>query len=136
MKRILLLIALLACVGAGVGYYLWNKPHQNMETVKADLAIDAKQLFDAYNTDETGANAKYLEKIIAVSGRVKEVKKNDDGTTRIMLDTGQDFGVSCELDPLSKHARTDFTVGETVVFKGTCTGLNFDVQLVRCVETK
>lgn len=136
MKRILILIALLACVGAGAAYYLWNKPHKNMETAKADLSIDAKQLFDTYNTDETGSNAKYLEKIISVSGRVKEVKKNDDGTTRVMLDAGEDFGVSCELDALSKHTRTDFTVGESVVFKGTCTGLNFDVQLTRCVEVK
>lgn len=136
MKRLLPILALLALAGAGVAYYLWNKPHQNMQTAKADLALDAAKLFEAYNADETGSNALYLEKIIAVTGRVKEVKKNEDGTTRIMLDTGQDFGVSCELDALSKHPRTDFTIGETVVFKGTCTGLNFDVQLARCVEVR
>ena len=136
MKRILYLILAIALAGGAIGYYLWNKPHTNMQSVKTDLAIDAAALFNEYNADETAANAKYLDKVIAVSGKVKETSKAEDGTIKVSLDTGSDFGVLCELDPLSKHPRTDFTDGETVTFKGNCTGLNFDVQLTRCVELK
>ena len=136
MKRFLYLLAAVALIGGAVGYYLWNKPHENMQTAKTDLVIEATALFNEYNTDENAANGKYLEKTIAVSGKVKEITKADDGTMKVSLHTGSDFGVLCELDPLSKHPRTDFAEGETVTFKGICTGLNFDVQLTRCVEVK
>lgn len=136
MKRILYFLLALACLGGAIGYYLWNKPHENMQTAQADMAIDAATLFNEFNTDEAAANAKYLDKTVAVSGKVKETTKTDDGTVKVSLDTGSEFGVLCELDPLSQHPRTNFASGETVTFKGICTGFNFDVQLTRCVETK
>ncbi len=134
MKRLLYFLLAVAIIGGSVGYYLWNKPQKNMQTAKADMAIDATALFNEFANDEIAANAKYLDKTVAVSGKVKETTKSDDGTVKVSLNTGSDFGVLCELDPLSKHPRTDFTEGETVTFKGICTGLNFDVQLTRCVE--
>lgn len=136
MKRLLYFLAAIALIAAAVGYYLWNKPHTNMQTAKTDLVIEATALYNEFGADENAANAKYLDKTIAVSGKVKESSKADDGTVKVSLQAGSDFGVLCELDPLSKHPRTDFTEGETVTFKGICTGLNFDVQLTRCVEVK
>jgi len=135
MKRILLALLALALIGAGVGYYMWNKPHQDMAAAKTDLAIDATALFAEYNADETSCNAKYLEKVIAVSGKVKEVT-NDEGNVKVSLETGGDFGVRCLLSTTSSHARTEFSPGEAVTFKGTCNGLNFDVELSNCVEIK
>jgi tRNA_anti-like len=135
MKRILLALVALACIGGGVAYYLWNKPHQNMNTAKTDVTIDAMALFTEYNADEAACNAKYLDKVIAVSGKVKEVA-NDEGTVKVSLDTNSDFGVRCELSTTTTHARTTFTPGEQVTFKGTCSGLNFDVQLNNCVEVR
>ncbi len=135
MKRILIALLALALIGAGVGYYLWNKPHQNMATAKTDLAIDAATLFADYNADEAACNAKYLEKVIAVTGKVKEVT-SDEGNIKVSLETGSDFGVRCVLSTTSTHARTNFSPGETVTLKGTCNGLNFDVELSNCVEIK
>ncbi len=136
MKRIIYILLAIACAGSAIGYYLWNKPQKDMQAAKADMAMDAAALFNEFNTDETAANAKYLDKTVAVSGKVKEATKTEDGTVKVSLETGSEFGVFCELDPLSQHARTEFPVGETVTFKGICTGLNFDVQLTRCVEVK
>ena len=135
MKKVLIVLAALLCIGGAIGYYLWNKPHQNMATAKTDVSIDAKALFTEYNTDETACNAKYLDKVIAVSGKVKEVT-NDEGTIKVSFDTGGDFGVRCELSTTAPHQRTEFSPGETVTFKGTCSGLNFDVQLINCVEVR
>lgn len=136
VKRILLIILGLALVGAAIGYALWNKPHENMQSSKAEAKMEASDLFAAYNADENAANAKYLGKTIAVSGKVKETSKTDGNPVKVSLETGDEFVVICELDALSQHARTDFPVGETVTFKGKCDGLNLDVQLSRCVETK
>lgn len=135
MKRILLALIALLLIGAGVGYYMWNKPHQDMNTAKTDVRIDASALFKEYNTDENTCNAKYLDKVIAVSGKVKDVT-NDEGIVKVSLETGSDFGVRCELSATSAHERTSFNPGEQVTFKGTCSGLNFDVLLSNCVEIK
>lgn len=137
MKRILLIALALVAVGAATAYFIWNKPHKNMEAAKADVAISAAQLLQEFNTDEQTANAKYLDKTIAVTGQVKElIVEGED--VKVNLETGNadGFGVLCELDPLSQHKRKEFSAGETVTMKGLCTGLNFDVQLVRCVEIK
>lgn len=135
MKKVLIALAVLLVAGAAVGFYLWNKPHENMERAKADMTLQAAQLFAEYNTDQAAADAKYLDKTVAVKGVVKEVNK-DEGSVKILLETGSDFNVLCTLDELSQHARTDFPIGEKVTFKGKCTGFNLDVQLERCVEVK
>jgi hypothetical protein len=135
MKRILLLLLVLVGMGAAVAYYQWNKPHPNMTTAKTDVAIAAPALFEEYNGDENACNAKYLDKVIAVTGKVKEVT-NDEGSVKVSLEAGGDFGVRCELSSADPNVRTQFSPGESVTFKGTCSGLNFDVQLSNCVEIR
>ncbi|RMF02340.1 MAG: hypothetical protein D6772_03625 [Bacteroidetes bacterium] len=135
MNKLLKYGLLLALIGGGVGFYMWNKPHQNMQNASVDVNITAPQLFEAFSQDETTANAQYLDKVIQVSGTVKEVSQSPEGITKVTLDTGDDmFGVICQLDELSAHKRTDFRIGEEVSFKGKCTGMLMDVVLVRCVE--
>jgi len=135
MKRILWIVLGLALMGGAYGVYLYNKPHKNMTNAAVDQKITAQELYEAFNNDEAASNARYLDKTIAVSGQVKEVTQTPEGGTKITLEAG-DFGVSCELDPLSKHTRTTFQAGENVSFKGICAGYNLDVQLARCVEIK
>jgi hypothetical protein len=132
-KRILLLVLGLLLIGAGIGISLWNKPHENMQSSRAEASLDAAALFKAFNDDEEAANGSYLGKTVAVSGKVKEVSNEPGSPIKITLETGEDFGVVCELDALSKHPKTDFKPGEGISLKGKCDGLNFDVQLSRCV---
>ncbi|MBK8554705.1 MAG: hypothetical protein IPL65_02515 [Lewinellaceae bacterium] len=137
MFKKLLIFGIVALVlGGGVAYYMWNKPHQDMEAAHADISVDATKLFNDFDTDETAANTTYLDKVIEVKGVVKESTKTDDGSFKVILETEGMFGVVCILDPLSVHARTNFNSGETVKMKGTCSGLNLDVQIDRCVEVK
>lgn len=134
MKKILIAVAMLALVGAGVGLYLWNKPFANMSSKSADLTVNAADLVKAYQASEPDANAKYLNKVIQVSGTVGEVTKNDKGEQTIYLDGGDPMArVSCELDTHTDQKDQSFTTGQPVTFKGICTGYLSDVQLNRCV---
>jgi hypothetical protein len=135
-KRILMLVAGLGLIAASIAIALWNKPHENMANASATSTLEAKALYDAYNTNEQEANAQYLGKTIAVIGTVKEVSKPDGAPVKVSLDTGDDFSVICELDALSQHTRQEFSPGERVTFKGKCDGFNLDVQLSRCIEVK
>lgn len=132
--KILLPIAL---VCLGVGYYLYNKPHQNMESATADLQASASALLTAFEMDEASANTQYLDKVVQVSGVVRSSSRDDAGNVSVVLQTDNEMsGIICQLDELTEHARTDFKPGEQVVFKGKCTGFLMDVVLVRCVEVK
>ena len=118
-----------------LGIYLYNKPHKNVSRSEPDYVLEAKALFLAFEFDEAAANAKYLDKVIEVSGAVREVTEDEAGRLSITLDTGNDFfGVVCELQADVPWTRADFRAGQPVVFKGLCTGIAMDVVLVRCVR--
>ena len=135
-KNIALAALAATLIGMSVAYYLWNKPHENIGAAQPDLSISAVELFTAFETDENAANAQYLGKIIEVSGVVSESGANDDGSARVVLETGGMFGIACSLDPLTQHPSTAFPVGEKIKIKGKCSGYNLDVQLDRCVEVR
>ena len=135
-KNILIGIIAFATLGGAYGYYEWNRKHEDMASVKADMSLDAKAIFDEFSADENSANAKYLDKVIQVKGVVASTDKQG-GSTVITLETGDPMGgVVCELDEFSKQEKTDFQAGEEVVFKGTCSGKLSDVQISRCVLVK
>ena len=136
MKKILLFLLAAGLIGGAYGYYLWNKPHEDMGAAKAAVTLTAAQLLSEYTADETAANGKYLGQTIAVTGKVKE-STDEGGAVKIMLDAGdENFGVYCTLDSAFQHPRRAFPVGESVMLKGKCDGINLDVQLSRCVEQK
>ncbi len=135
MKKIWIIIASLALIGAVTGIYLWNKPHKNMNRADADFKVEAAAFFTEFETDETSANSKYLDKVIEISGTVRSFSKDEEGIVSITLATANELsGVICQLDQLTTHKRTEFEPGEQVAFKGICTGMLMDVVLVRCVE--
>ena len=134
MKKLIGIGLLLALLGVGVGYFMYNKPHQNMEKAEADMTLEATTLFSAFESNEAEANEKYLDKIIKISGTVKEVNTDEEGNISLTLESGNElFGVICQMDNLTKQEKTDFKIGEPVTLKGICTGMLMDVVLVRCV---
>lgn len=134
MKKLIGIGLLLALLGVGVGYFMYNKPHQNMEKAEADMTLESTALFSAFEVNEAEANEKYLDKVIKISGTVKEVNTDEEGNISLTLESGNElFGVICQMDNLTKQEKTDFKIGEQVTLKGICTGMLMDVVLVRCV---
>ncbi len=135
MKKFLIALVLLGLIGAGIGYTIYNKPHENISRAEAEQKLTANELFSAYESNEAAANTSYLDKVIEVTGTVRETSVGDDGIVNIILDSDDMmFGVRCQLDNLSKHKRTEFKTGEKITLKGKCTGSLMDVVIVRCVE--
>lgn len=135
MKKILLLLLALALIGLLAAYFIYNKPHRNMMKAEADIKLTAAELFSAFEENEAQANERYLDKIVVVTGQIKDISADEDGQISLTLQSDSDmFGVICQLDDLSQHDRTEFAIGETVSIKGICTGMLMDVVLVRCVE--
>ena len=134
MKKYLKYVLLVVVLGVAFGYYQYNKPHKDINKASSDLKIEAPQLFNEYSNNEATANEKYLDKIVEITGVVREVSPDEEGNTSVTLDSGSEmFGVICQLDNLTEQKKTEFEIGETVTFKGICTGMLMDVVLVRCV---
>jgi hypothetical protein len=139
LKKILILGAVLAGIGGGVGYYLWNKPHATIG--KPDITTTATELATEFGKDEDAATKKFMGDasktiIIQVSGKISDVK-NDTSGISLALETGNPMnGVNCVLDKFTKQPRTDFKVGEEITLKGICTGKLSDVVVDRCVPVQ
>ena len=134
MRNIAIIIGLVVVVGGIAAYMMYNKPHQDMQAADADIRIESHELLSAFENDEAAANAKYLDKVVQVSGTVASVQREGE-VIKVILETGNPMStIICELDPLTEHKRTDFQPGEQVTFKGLCTGMLMDVVMARCVE--
>jgi hypothetical protein len=133
MKKISIYILIIGLLGIFIGYKVYYKPHINVAEKSIDISITANILLADFSSDETKANAKYLDKIIAVKGRVTKVEFNGEKAA-ISLQTKDDFGsVVCYLvkDEFKKSA--EIKEGQEVVLKGICTGFLMDVILVKCI---
>lgn len=136
MMKVLKVVAVLAILGAMAGYYVYNKPVSGLEDTKPAFTMKADELFTAFESDETGANKKYIGKIVQVSGTVQSINHEQDGNTSITLQTaGGMFGVICRMDTVSSSIQ-GIANGQAVALKGECSGMLMDVVLVRCVNVK
>ena len=81
---------------------------------------------DSFSNNEEAANASFLNKAIEVTGTVSNVKKNQAGETVVYLKSNDPvFGVNCTF----KQDPGAVQKGNTITFKGVCTGYLSDVIL-------
>ncbi|MEO8412689.1 MAG: hypothetical protein ABI472_03485 [Ginsengibacter sp.] len=120
-------IVMLIIVAGGVVYHEYNRSSPDVASLDAK-PVTAENLFKDFQTNEQGANKMYLNRPLEVSGKVLEVKQNQDEPSQIILDCGDPFfGVACTLDKLQKSVHP----GSLVTVKGICTGYLNDVIIIK-----
>tara|TARA_R110002050_G_scaffold289732_1_gene442675 strand:+ start:240 stop:470 length:231 start_codon:yes stop_codon:yes gene_type:complete len=68
-KISLIFIVLAVVAGAGAYWYVFLKPHENLENTKPEFKLSSTQLLNDFTEDETAANAK-SGKVVEVHGEV------------------------------------------------------------------
>jgi hypothetical protein len=128
--RIIILAALVAvAIVAWYGWHLYDKPTPKAAEAVTEITIDATALMQAFQTDEAAAGKAYNDKVVEVTGRVREVSSDSGGPVTMYLETGDGLGViSCECAPGMQPKPP----GTEVTIKGFCAGYNMDVELKRC----
>lgn len=129
----LLLAGLLA---AGAYYYVFIFSRNNHRQVQNEQAITigAEMLADQFSTEETSANARYLDKVLAVKGIMLEAGVNNEGKTTLLLqgDTSSMTHIFCTLiSEIPAPPRLS-----EVTVKGICTGILSDVIVVDALLIK
>jgi hypothetical protein len=139
--KIILAIVLVVLIAGGLyAYTEFNRKVKDLKHVKAGFTLDAANLITAFENDEASGNTKFLDKIIAVKGKVKTIEKNDNGYYTVILgDEKMMSSVRCSMDSLHQQDVASIPAGSIITMKGACTGFNkdellgSDVILNRCV---
>jgi tRNA_anti-like len=130
VKKILIIGGILALIATSGVYYVFNKPHAAAGS--PDFFVVAKDLIDEFETNEDEANAKYLDKVVEVSGTVKEVIKKESAYIILLGDSTSFSRVSCTLDKDEGAMAYGIQSGDKITIKGICTGRLLDVVLTDC----
>lgn len=137
MKKIVIILLLILLGGLAIGYYLYNKPKTDYTDVKAELNLTALELFNAFNRDEQKAMPLYQNKVLAVSGTVSLIEKNQKNETVIYLASEDPmFGVQFTMLSSDSVNYIKLEPGNTTTLKGLCVGFTNDVVLTNATVQK
>jgi len=111
-------------------------PRRNVSKEKAVYTLEAKQLISDFKNDESAATAKYIDKAIVVKGEIKIIRTLDNHSMVFSLEDEME-GVSCTIDSAdvvtNESKLAALTKGSTGTFKGRCSGMLMDIQVINCV---
>ncbi|MDB4583096.1 OB-fold putative lipoprotein [Draconibacterium sp.] len=132
-----IIVAVLGILIAGaIGLYLFNMPHRDVQSAKADYSITASAVVAEYLTNKDAANQKYLaadgdSKILEVTGEVSKISEDFNGQKVVLLkDAAEKAGVSATFTPETNANAATLKVGQTATVKGVIrSGAAFDSDL-------
>ncbi|MEA3445013.1 MAG: hypothetical protein U9R19_09855 [Bacteroidota bacterium] len=139
-KKILSIAAVLIIagllVGGGIGLYMFNMPHRDVQDSSSDFSLTSTQLVNEYFTNSAEANDKYLaedgeSKILEITGTVESVGENyNDQKVVLLKETNDKAGVSCIFIAESGSKAAKLKPGETITIKGVIrSGAAYDEDL-------
>ncbi len=136
MKKILFPLALAILIGGlAIGYFIYNKPHQNIGKSQVDYMITLDSLAKEFQTDQQIAATKYSDKVIVLHGRFGAMSGINMWPVTILLEEG-DYLANCELDSLYSSNIPAFNQGDEISVKGLFVGydeLLGEIQMKKCL---
>ena len=114
--------------------YAYFKPHKKVSGKAADFQLTTTEILQAYLENEVEADSTFLNKVIEVKGKVREINPTDTGEITVVLgDESEMGGVSASLLEDQSDAAKKLNIGDEVTIKGFCSGYLLDVVLVKCI---
>jgi hypothetical protein len=111
-----------------------SAPVPQLQSSSNAIAMTAGQLIEEFDLDEAGADARYRDKLIRVTGLVSEMVAGSLGTPYIVLTepavinnfnvivTGTDIGVHCMFTAKDRAGLAWISEGDIVTIEGICRG--------------
>ena len=141
MKRKIIRIALIVAlagiiIGGGTILYMFNMPHRDVQSAKADYSLTSTQLVSEYLSGKDSANEKYLSddgesKILEITGPVSKISEDFNQNKVVLIKGGNDkAGVSAVFSAETNQNATDLKPGQTITVKGVIrSGASWDEDL-------
>jgi len=139
-----LVIVVVAIAGTIYAYKEYNRKGVDIADAKAIYSNTTIELIEAFTNNEKASNAKYLSKVIEITGDVKKIDTDEKGFPTIVLGEASSMSsVRCSLDSLYTNSAANILVGQKISVKGICTGfiadelgIGSDVILTHCIAQK
>ena len=126
-RIILLVVVVVTALGAGYVYKEYNRKRPNAAEINADFSLAPGELAKSFASDINAANAKYLNKIIAINSVVDRTEKDENGLyTIIFKDSSTNTSIRCLMDSAENSKAAVIRPAMQIQVKGFCTGYNPD----------
>lgn len=140
MKNWLKVTTLAILVGAIAIAYMWffvyNKPHRDIEKAKPDYVISAGECYNHYAKGKNSEKNNYTGKILQISGMPTSIETNDSTVIVVFAFNSGMFGeegIRCTMLTSYNDMAKELKPPTTVIIKGFCAGYNdTDVILEQC----
>ncbi|MEP0367887.1 MAG: hypothetical protein ABJN36_18725 [Cyclobacteriaceae bacterium] len=136
LKLALITLVSVLVLGGGIGLYLFNLPHRDIQSTNTDFKLTASQVVAEYLINGESANEKYLDeegesRILEVSGSVASVTEDYNGQKVVLLQSADDkAGVSCTFTTESNIQLMGINPGQKISVKGVIrSGATYDEDL-------
>lgn len=123
-------------IAGAVGLYMFNMPHRDVQSVKADFSLNSSEIVAGYLANAETANNKYLaangeSKVLEITGTVNKISEDFDGQKVVLLKADSDkAGVSATFTPETNANAEKLQVGHNVTIKGVIrAGAAYDSDL-------
>ena len=118
LKFTLGFIVIVVIAGAGFAWWVYHKPHRDINNEIA-VKVEATALLDAFKQNEKTASAKYNDKVLELSGIVKEASKNEAGNWVVNIENRTQTGSITVAFSALQDAIQPF---DSIAYKGICAG--------------
>ena len=130
LLTMVIIVPALSCSGEG------DKP---VVPTPTPIVVSAAEFYSAYQQNEVGAEAKYNDQLVKVSGKVGQIDGYDVkliggamGASGIAIGMLTE-AIVCKVDKDDKDSIVDLKVGSDVTVVGSSKGLGFtDIELQDC----
>lgn len=113
-----------------IGFFVYKfiyKEHRDITSENASIVETTSQIYSAFSSNESEANAKYLDKTIEVKGLVTSVDKS---TKSVVIDSKLNAFFQNELSE-------DIIVNDSIIVKGRLVGFDSlldELQMDQCTK--
>ena len=111
-------IVIVVIAGAGFAWWVYHKPHRNINDEIA-VKTETHALLDAFKQNEKTASAQYNDKVLELSGIVKEASKNEAGNWVVNIENDVQTGSITVAFGALQDAIQPF---DSIAYKGICAG--------------
>jgi hypothetical protein len=133
IKIALFIVFFIALGSILAGLYYYNLKPADMAKAKPDFVMTASALVKAFEDDENGSSAKYVNKILEVTGTIVTLKDEGNNIINLSLDSGSCFGnIICTLPDVRDISA--FSIGDDITVRGKCSGFLMDVLMNNCTR--
>lgn len=139
IKYVIGVFLLVILVSTGIGLKMFFKPHAEISKMNIDFQLNAPDLMNEFQQNETAATAKYSEKVLEISGKVVAKTTLENGIDIVVLEDEMQ-GISCQLDSAwakrNQAAIQALSTGQTIKVKGICKGYLMEIKVSPAVIVK